>query len=144
MNNPLLLLFLFTGIGIVIGMFAIAIAVIRTLKTSPDDTSAILLPSVVYIAALMSKPIYAFILTVVAQTQTNLIGSPLLIAGALFGLVAITQGCLGASFMRPTPSLSRTDAFSKLPLRLAVMGTIETIATMTMVFTIILTNTNAQ
>jgi hypothetical protein len=144
MNNPQLLLFLFSGIGITIGMFTIALTVIRALKASPQDTSAVLFSAAFYFFPLMTKLLYAFVLTVVASTQANLIGQPIIIAGLIFGAVAILQGLLGMVFIRPTVKQTRTESFSQLPLRLAAMGTIETIATLTMVFTIILSQMPAK
>ena len=142
MNNPLLL-FLFTGIGITIGMFTIVITVLRALSASPKDTSAVLFSAAFYFFPLMTKLVYAFILTVVANTQANPIGQPLIIAGLLFGLTAILQGFLGMAFIRPTITQTRAESFEKLPLRLAAMSVVETIATMTMIFTIILSQTPA-
>ncbi len=144
MNNPHLLLFLFTGIGLVIGMFAILLVTLRILKSSPKALSAVLFSGAVYFIPLMTKLLYAVILTLVSHQQAALIGRPIVIAGGLFGLVAITQGLLGATFMRPTVSQTRAESFSHLPMRLAIMGVIETVATMTMIFSIILSNANAQ
>jgi hypothetical protein len=144
MDNPLLQLFLFTGIGVIIGMISVAFAFFRLLKSKPTDLSALLFSAVIYFFPLMSKPIYAFILTIVSQTQPSLTGDFFMVAGILFGLVAATQGLLGVAFMRPLAKTTHADALLKLPMRLAIMGVIETVATMTMIFTIILSNANAQ
>jgi hypothetical protein len=144
MDNPLLLLFLFTGIGITIGMFTIVITVIRALNASPKDTTAVLFSAAFYFFPLMTKLLYAFILTVVASTQADIVGRPIIIAGLLFGLTAILQGGLGMAFIRPTVTQTRSESFGKLPLRLAAMGVVETIATMTMIFTIILSQMPAK
>lgn len=144
MDIPLLHLFLFTVIGVIIGTIAVAAALVRLLKQKPTGQSFALISAVIYFVPLMTKPIYAFILTLVSQNQPTLTGNILTIAGILFGLVAATQGLLGAAFIRPLPNKARTETLFKTALHLMIMGAIETVATMTMIFSIILSNMRAQ
>ena len=55
------------------------------------------------------------------------------IAGIVFGVVALVQGLVGAIFMK------RATDTKRVPFRLMVTGAIETIATLTVVFTLIQT-----
>lgn len=133
MNNPYAILFLATAIGIVAGLLAGIIATLKALQKETTNPLPILLSAAFLFVPLMSKAIYAFILFIATQDVAETALGILPIAGIVFGVVALAQGLVGVIFMK------RSTDTTRVPFRLMVTGAIETIATLTMVFTIIQT-----
>ena len=136
MNNPYAILFLATAIGIVAGLLAGIIATLKALQKETINPLPILISTALLFIPLMSKAIYAFILFIATQDVAETALGILPIAGIVFGVVALAQGLVGAIFMK------RSTDTTRVPFRLMATGAIETIAILTMVFTIIQT-TNA-
>ena len=133
MNNPYTLLILATGIGIVAGLLAGIIATLKALQKETTNPLPILLNAAFLFVPLMSKAIYAFIIFIATQDVAETALGMLPIAGIVFGVVALAQGLVGVIFMK------RATDTARVPFRLMVTGAIETIATLTMVFTLIQT-----
>ena len=133
MNNPYALLFLATGIGIVAGLLAGIIATLKALQKETTNPLPILISAALLFAPLMSKAVYAFIIFIATQDVAETALGMLPIAGIVFGVVALAQGLVGAIFMK------RATDTARVPFRLMATGAIETIATLTMVFTLIQT-----
>ena len=136
MNNPYTILFLATAIGIVAGLLAGIIATLKALQKETTNPLPILLSAAFLFVPLMSKAIYAFFIFITTQDVAETALGILPIAGIVFGVVALAQGLVGAIFMK------RATDTARVPFRLMVTSAIETIAILTMVFTIIQT-TNA-
>ena len=136
MNNPYTILFLATAIGIVAGLLAGIIATLKALQKETTNPLPILLSAAFLFVPLMTKAIYAFILFIATQDVAETALEILPIAGIVFGVVALAQGLVGVIFMK------RSTDSTRVPFRLMVTSAIETIAILTMVFTIIQT-TNA-
>ena len=131
MNNPYAILFLATAIGIVAGLLAGIIATLKALQKETINPLPILISAALLFIPLMSKAIYAFILFIATQDVAETALGILPIAGIVFGVVALAQGLVGAIFMK------RSTDTTRVPFRLMATGAIETIATLTLVFTII-------
>jgi hypothetical protein len=133
MNNPYTILILATAIGIVAGLLAGIIATLKALQKETTNPLPILISAAFLFVPLMSKAIYAFFIFITTQDVAETALGILPIAGIVFGVVALAQGLVGAIFMK------RSTDSTRVPFRLMVTGAIETIATLTMVFTIIQT-----
>ena len=133
MNNPYAILFLATGIGIIAGLLVGIIATLKALQKETTNPLPILISAALLFAPLMSKAIYAFIIFITTQDVAETALGMLPIAGIIFGVVALAQGLVGAIFMK------RSTDTARVPFRLMATGAIETIATLTMVFTLIQT-----
>ena len=133
MNNPYSILFLATGIGIIAGLLTGIIATLTALQKETSNPLPILISAALLFAPLMSKAIYAFIIFIATQDVAETALGMLPIAGIVFGVVALAQGLVGVIFMK------RATDTARVPFRLMVTGAIETIATLTMVFTLIQT-----
>ena len=133
MNNPYTILFLATAIGIVAGLLAGIIATLKALQKETTNPLPILISAALLFIPLMSKAIYAFFIFITTQDVAETALEILPIAGIVFGVVALAQGLVGALFMK------RSTDTTRVPFRLMTTGAIETIATLTMVFTLIQT-----
>ena len=133
MNNPYTILILATGIGIVAGLLTGIITTLKALQKETTNPLPILISAALLFAPLMSKAVYAFIIFIATQDVAETALGMLPIAGIVFGVVALAQSLVGVIFMK------RATDSARVPFRLMVTGAIETIATLTMVFTLIQT-----